>query len=85
MAPTLGLPEPIKAALARQAQESGRSQHDIIVETLARALGLDTSGDPRLADPALKPARVRGLEADTLAPLPEGVTTLGLLDREDRV
>ena len=57
----------------------------IIVETLARALGLDTSGDPRLADPALKPARVRGLEADTLAPLPEGVTTLGLLDREDRV
>ena len=50
MAPTLGLPEPIKAALARQAQESGRSQHDIIVETLARALGLDTSGDPRLAD-----------------------------------
>lgn len=84
MAQTLRLPDVVKAALARRARESGRSQHDLIVEAVSKDLGL-TPDDPRLNDPALKPPRTCGLRVTTPICLPAGVTSLDLLDREDRV
>lgn len=85
MARTLRLPERIEAELRRRAKETGRSQHEIIVATLAAGLGLETGGDPRLDDPAVRPPRTRGKIVARPVTLQRGVTALDLLDREDRL
>lgn len=85
MARTLRLPERIEIELRRRAVASGRSQNEVIVDALTTSFGLDQAADPRLDDPAIRPPRTRGLRVTAPVRLPEGVTSLDLLDRGDRL
>lgn len=85
MARTLRLPERIEAEVRRRAEASGRSQHQVIVDTLTQSFGLDTGGDARLESPAISPPETPFDASLELLPLPAGTSILGLLDREDRV
>ncbi|GAB96070.1 hypothetical protein BJY21_003586 [Kineosphaera limosa] len=85
MARTLRLPEHIEIELRRRAAASGLSQHDVIIDALTRSFGLDTGGDPRLEDPAIRPPRTPFRPATKLVRLSDGRTTRDLLDREDRL
>lgn len=73
------------------AERTGRSQQDLIREALDRFLGLTgaapvrTSMDDLIARGVVIPARVPYRRPHRLIELPEGVTSLDLLDREDRI
>lgn len=87
MATNLRLSEAAAEAVRAEAKRTGRSQQDIIREAVDRYL----AAPERAAEPS------RGSIRDTIIPprmpfvsdtprlqLPEGVTSLDLLDREDR-
>ena len=90
MAVNLRLDERLEQALREHAATSGRSQQDIMREAIAQYLGLATRVD--MTDAAVSRRR-----AALLAPrkpyspprrrlrLSEGVTSLDLLDREERL
>jgi hypothetical protein len=91
MATNLRLRADAQAALREQADATGRSQQELIREAVDRYLGLASEGVPRTAEGALLAsgavlvARSEFRESDELLALPEGLGTLELLDRDDRI
>ena len=91
MATNLRLRADAERALRREAERTGRSQQDLIREAVDRYLGL--AGDrPVTSDRDLVvssgvalPSRRAYEELDELVRLPDGLRTIDLLDREDRV
>ena len=82
MAINLRLPEELESELRAEAERSGRSQHEIIRRALGEYLEHGMARSPRQD---LKPPR-RPYERPTfLLTLPEGMNSLDLLDREDRI
>jgi|GEM_PF-1030274 len=91
MATNLRLRPDAETALREAAERSGRSQQELIREALDRYLGLDAA---QAARDSLDDLVRRGLIVLPKEPLskphrrlklPAGVTSLGLLDREDRI
>jgi predicted transcriptional regulator len=87
MATNLRLGPETEIALRKAAQSSGRSQQEIIRQAVDRFLGLGSGGDD-LADLIARgvviPPREPLRHASARLKLPPGVTSLDLLDREDR-
>ena len=90
MATNLRLRPATETALRDEAARTGRSQQDIIREALDRFLGLietlpaRTSIDDLIAAGVVRPPVEPFRRASRLLELPEGVTSMDLLDREDR-
>ena len=90
MATNLRLRPDAQEALRTQAAATGRSQQALIREAVDRYLGLAPEPVPRtaagalLASGAVLVSRTDYRESDTLLPLPKGLGTLQLLDRDDR-
>jgi predicted transcriptional regulator len=91
MATNLRLKPETEAALREESERTGRSQQELIREALDQYLGLTekrqpyrTSIDDMIARGELIPPREPYRRAERLMKLPEGVTSLDLLDREDR-
>ena len=90
MATNLRLRSDAQEALRTQAVATGRSQQELIREAVDRYLGLASEPVPRTAEGALLAsgavlvARTDFRESDELLPLPEGLSTLRLLNRDDR-
>lgn len=89
MATNLRLRPDAKAALRAEAERSGRSQQEILREALDRYLHL-TDGDPSggdvlLRSGALLPPRARYRRVTPTRTLPAGVTSLDLLNRDERL
>jgi hypothetical protein len=92
MATNLRLRPELETALREEAARTGRSQQELIREALERFLGLGLptrrpaghSLDELIAAGVVKHPREPFRRAPRLLPLPEGVTTMDLLDREDR-
>jgi len=78
-------------ALRAEAQRTGRSQQDLIRSAVDRYLHLSGESAPRTEADALVearlvlPARSTFRQADNLIRLSSGVSSLELLDREDRL
>ena len=91
MATNLRLKPGTETALREESERTGRSQQDLIREALDQYLGLkETPSSARasiqdLIDSGLvRPPRMPYRRATRRLKLPEGVTSLDLLDREDR-
>ncbi|GAA3730919.1 hypothetical protein GCM10022239_04400 [Leifsonia bigeumensis] len=90
MATNLRLRPEVETALRKEAERTGRSQQALIREALESFLGLAPNKptgrtlDELIAAGIVHPPREPFRRAPRLAPLPEGVTTVDLLDREDR-
>lgn len=90
MAMNLRLRPELESALRDESKRTGRSQQDLIREALEAFLGrsVGTSAsrsiDDLIAAGIVKPARPMLPRPEKLLSLPEGVTTMDLLDREDR-
>jgi hypothetical protein len=90
MATKLRLRPDAEEAVRVEAQRSGRSQQDVIRDAVDQYLGLrpTTTGnrdlDDLIARGLVRAPREPYRKASKLIPLPPGVTTLDLLDREDR-
>jgi Ribbon-helix-helix protein, copG family len=94
MATNLRLRPDAQEALRTQAATTGRSQQELIREAVDRYLGLAPEPVPRTAEGALSAllasgavlvARTDFRESDKLLPMPRGLSTLRLLDRDDRI
>ncbi len=89
MATNLRLRPDAEAALRAEAQRSGRSQQEILRDALDRYLDLGggdpASGDALLRSGALLPPRSRYRRVTPTTTLPAGITTLDLLDRDERL
>lgn len=90
MATNLRLRPEAESALREASARTGRSQQDLIREALDRYLGV---GEPHpasgsieelIAAGVLRPARTPYRRPSRRLKLPPGVTSLDLLDREDR-
>lgn len=94
MATNLRLRPELETALREESERTGRSQQDLIREALEGFLGLSrergasgpagSSLDALIAAGIVRPPREPFRRAPRLLQLPEGVTTMDLLDREDR-
>lgn len=90
MATNLRLRPEAEKALREEAARTGRSQQDLIREAVDRFLNLvemmpvRTSRDDLIARGIVIPARVSYRRPHRLIDLPDSVTSLDLLDREDR-
>lgn len=91
MATNLRLKPETETALREEADRTGRSQQDLIREALDQYLGLSElppkarSSIQDLIDSGLvRPPTMPYRRATRLMKLPDGVTSLDLLDREDR-
>lgn len=89
MATNLRLRPDAEAALRAEAERSGRSQQEILREALDRYLHL-TSGDSSHGDVllrlgALLPPRTCYRRVTPTRTLPAGVTSLDLLNRDERL
>ena len=86
VATNLRLTEQAAQALRHRADVTGRSQQDLLREAVNRYLGVDdgqSDRDRALADGLVRiPTPYRRVEPTIT--LPNGVTTLDLLDRDDR-
>ena len=82
MAINLRLPEELESELRAEAERSGRSQHEIILRALGEYLSRPTASEARRM---LKPPRTPFTVAPVRLRLPDGMTSLDLLDREDRI
>lgn len=91
MATNLRLRPDAEQALRAQAAVVGRSQQELIREAVDRYLGLAPDPVSRTVEGALLasggvlPARTEFRESALLLPLRKGVSTLQMLDRDDRV
>ena len=91
MAVNLRLRPETEEALRAEAERSGRSQQDILREAVDRYLGLTPAQRPAtdreslLATGLVLPPRTEYREVRPYVTLPPGVTSLDLLDRDDRV
>ena len=89
MATNLRLHPDAELALRAEALRTGRSQQELIRAAVDQFLGRATAplangADPLIASGIAKPPRTPFRRAITLLELPEGTTSLDLLDREDR-
>ncbi len=90
MATNLRLRPEVETALREEAERTGRTQQSLIREALESFLGLapnrptGRSLDELIAAGIVKPARPMLPRPERLLSLPAGVTTMDLLDREDR-
>lgn len=94
MATNLRMKPELETALREESARTGRSQQELIREALEGFLGLSlepaspgpasNSLDALIAAGIVKPPREPFRRAPRLLDLPEGVTTIDLLDREDR-
>jgi hypothetical protein len=90
MATNLRLRSDAQEALRTRAAATGRSQQELIREAVDRYLGLipkpvsRTDAGTLLASGAVLVARTDFRESTELLPLPERLSTLHLLDRDDR-
>ena len=89
MATNLRLRPETETALREEAERSGRSQQELIREALDRYLGIGVrpgaqSMDELIANGTVIRPRVPYRRPHRLLQLPDGVTSLDLLDREDR-
>ncbi|MFC9694046.1 ribbon-helix-helix protein, CopG family [Kribbella sp. NPDC056951] len=91
MAMNLRLSPEVASALQAESERTGKSQQEIIREAVARHLHLVGREAPlsdreqARASGLVRPARVPYRKVTPTLRLPKGVTTLDLLDREDRV
>ena len=91
MATNLRLRPEAESALRRESERTGRSQQELIREALDRYLGfglqrsVSSSVDELIATGVLRPARQPYRRASDLLKLPDGITSLDLLERDDRV
>lgn len=89
MATNLRLRPDAEAALCAEAERSGRSQQEILREALDRYLHLTgggpSSGDALLRSGTLLPPRTRYRRVTPTRTLPTGITSLDLLDRDERL
>ena len=86
MATNLRLDERAVSALRDASQRTGRSQQELLREAIDRYLGLaaaESSRDRAVASGLVKPSSPF-LDAEPSIRLAEGLTTLDLLDRDDR-
>lgn len=86
MATNLRLNEKTAKALREAAKSRGQSQQELIREALERFLGLDNEMNDRdraIASGLVKPGTPFVGGEPTLV-LPDGMTTLDLLDRDER-
>lgn len=86
MSTNLRLSEELAEALRKEAARSGRSQQQIVREAIAKELGLTpaaTAMERAIRAGLVKPPTPHR-EAITPIRLPKGVTTLDLLERDDR-
>jgi Ribbon-helix-helix protein, copG family len=88
MATNLRLRPDAEEALREAAERRGLSQQHLIREAVDRYLGLSEppghQTDDGLAGHGVPAVRMPFRELDSLVRLPEGVTTLDLLDRDER-
>lgn len=91
MATNLRLRPEAEEAVRAEAERTGRSQQELIREAVDRYLGLTSGPSPLrsvsetlIATQTVLPARSPYRELDELIRLPEGTSTLDLLDRDDR-
>lgn len=80
-----------EAALRAEAERSGRSQQEILRAAVDRYLGLSSATEPTSAEAVLvasgltRPPRTPYRKVQPRLSLPPGVTTMDLLDRDDRI
>ena len=89
MATNLRLRPETESALRSESERTGRSQQELIREALDRYLGVGVtpgsrSMDQLIASGAVIPPEVPYRRPHRLIKLPDGITSLDLLDREDR-
>ena len=88
MATNLRLRADAEAALRAESARSGRSQQEILRDALDRYLDLtgeeDSSGDALLRSGTLLPPRTRYRKVTPTTILSAGVSSLDLLDRDER-
>jgi len=86
MSTNLRLSEELAAALREEAAKRHRSQQDIVREAIAKELGMTSESTPMelavRAGTVEAPEPFRDIEPTLV--LPTGVSSLELLDREDR-
>lgn len=92
MATNLRLSEAAAAAVREEAERSGRSQQDVIRDAVDKYLGVSSEASDSEARAKRYLAKAQPPEIpfmtvpeDRMLKLPEGVTSLDLLDREDRI
>ncbi len=85
MAVNLRLPESLEVALREEAASSGRSQQRIIRDALELHLRSPESRPPALVRRSIPEPRVPFRPSSERFVLPSGVTSLELLQREDRI
>ncbi|MGI8826385.1 MAG: ribbon-helix-helix protein, CopG family [Chloroflexota bacterium] len=91
MATNLRLRPDAERAIRAEAARTGRSQQELIRAAVDQYLGLSPASAPRTESDALiasgvvMPARSPYRVVSSLLSLPEGVTTIDLLDRDDRI
>ena len=91
MATNLRLNPEAERALQAEAARTGESQQNLIRRAVDQYLGLDkapaaqSDAEALVAAGVARPARSQFRKADQLISLPDGITTLDLLDRNDRV
>jgi hypothetical protein len=91
MAMSLRLPPDAESALRAEAERTGRSQQDIIREALDRHLQhvvkrqVPSQGEQLVASGKIRPPRTPYRKVTPYLELPEGSSSLDLLDREDRL
>ena len=91
MAMNLRLSPDAEEALRREAERVGRSQQEVIREAIGRYLGLsgvhDSSGElgALVSTGTVRPPRVPYRKVAKRLSLPPGVTSIDLLDRDDRM
>lgn len=91
MATNLRLRPEAERALREAAERTGRSQQELMREAIDRYLGLDIAApghdslDDLIAKGLVIPAKQPLTKPHRRLTLPAGVTSLDLLDREDRI
>lgn len=86
MSTNLRLSDELAEALREAAARTGRSQQDIVREAIAKELGLSEAATPMeraIRSGLVKPPMPYQRTVSAVA-LSKGVTTLDLLDRDDR-
>jgi plasmid stability protein len=86
MSTNLRLSEELASALREEAARRGKSQQDVVREAIAKELGMAPESSPM--EQAVRAGIVEAPEPFRDAPptlrLPNGMSSLDLLDREDR-
>jgi hypothetical protein len=91
VATNLRLRSDAEEAVRREAQRTGRSQQDVIRDAIDRHLGLSAASggsgelDVLITSGAVRRPRSPYRKATKRLQLPGGTSSIGLLDRDDRI